>query len=69
MRPLDVEPKDGQVSSFCLTVGFLGVLEKRTLFQVSNFFKAFTSFNCVTKFAMCLIRAWLIAVQLLCGKL
>ena len=42
MWPLDVEPKDGQVSSFCLTFGVLGVLETRTFFQVSNF-----SFKCL----------------------
>jgi hypothetical protein len=37
MWHLDVKPKDGQVSSFCLTFGFLDVLETRTFFLMSNF--------------------------------
>jgi len=37
MWHLDVEPKEGQVSFFCLAFDFLGVLETRTFFQVLNF--------------------------------
>jgi hypothetical protein len=70
MCHLDVEPTGGQVSSFCLTFGFLVVHETRTFFSSVEFsFNVFTSFKHLSKFAMCLIRAWLIAVQALYGKL